>query len=112
MILLYVLAGLFIVAGLLHFISPTPFLKIMPRWVPFPTIANWLSGAIEVLAGVGLLFSATRSVSAWVLIALLIAVFPANWRHYQLTKGTKFEPITLLRLPLQLLLIYWVFKYT
>ena len=112
MIWLGLLALIFFTSGVLHFLKPTPFLKIMPRWVPFPKWANYLTGALEILFAVALLYTKTREAAAWGIIALLIAVFPANWRHYQLTKGTKFETMTLLRLPLQLFLIWWAFQYT
>lgn len=109
---LLVLSAIFIIAGFFHFIFPTPYLKIMPRWVPAPKWANWVSGGLEIAFGIAIFFPKSQSIAAWGIIVLLIAVYPANWRHYKLTKGTKMEIITLIRLPLQLLLIWWVFQYT
>lgn len=72
------------------------------------------SGVFEVIGGVGLLFSFTKDIAGWGLIALLIAVFPANinmfWKGFKKKGVSWFTLLTLLRLPIQLWLIYWVFK--
>ena len=68
----------FVSVGLLHFIDPDPFLKIMPTYVPWHLELVYLSGLFEILGGVGLLVPRARHFAAWGLIALLIAVYPAN----------------------------------
>lgn len=109
---LYVMAGLYIVAGILHFVSPRTYLAIMPPYIPNPKRMVDFSGALEILLGIGLLFPQTRTLSAWGLILLLIAIFPAN--IYMATSG-KFRkiPSWLLwaRLPLQGLLIWWAYSF-
>lgn len=107
------MAAFYLFAGISHFRVPKFFLHITPKWVPYPEKVNLLVGAIEILLGIGLLFSATRSYAAWGIIALLIAVFPANIYHYQMEKqkGKNTWP-TLIRLPIQALLIYWAFTFT
>lgn len=68
----------------------------------------------EILGGIGLLIADTRSIAAWCIIALLIAVFPANIYMLQ-TKGAGMKiPISFLwlRLPMQLVLIWWAYQYT
>ncbi len=84
----------------------------MPKWVPFPKVVNLLVGVIEILLGVAIYFEETRTLAAWGIIVLLIAVFPANIYHYQQArqKGRQIA-ITLIRLPLQLLLIYWAYTF-
>lgn len=64
--------------GVYHFIDPEFFLSIMPDYVPFHIEAVYISGFFEILLGGMLLFVKTRKIAAWGLIALLIAVFPAN----------------------------------
>ena len=102
------LAFFFIAAGANHFRTPEIYLGMMPLWLPAPTLMNTLSGAAEILGGVGLLIGFTRRAAGWGLIALLIAVFPANI-HVALQghmPGTHFSPTTLWwRLPFQPLLI-------
>ena len=106
------MAALYIMAGMTHLVKPKPFLKITPKWVPLPNIVNIAVGCIEILLGIGLLLSSFRSVAASGIILLLIAVFPANIYHFQLTvKKKKMMVITLLRLPLQVILIYWAYLF-
>jgi uncharacterized membrane protein len=73
-----VAAVFYIVAGSLHFIKPAPYLRIMPLYIPWHAAMVRISGAFEILGGLGLLVLATRRTAAWGLVAVLIAVFPAN----------------------------------
>ena len=68
----------FVAVGVLHFTNPDPFVSIMPRYLPWHLELVYLSGLFEVLGGLGLLVPPTRRFAAWGLIALLIAVYPAN----------------------------------
>ena len=108
-----ILAAIFyVVAGSLHFFRPEFYLKIMPPYIPFHSAMVYASGFFEVLGGVGLLIPRTRRAAAWGLVALLIAVFPANL--YMATNPVETGAATLSpivrwgRLPLQLPLIWWV----
>jgi uncharacterized membrane protein len=110
------LAVLFLVAGALHFVIPHPYLKIMPPWLPNPRLLVQISGAAEILGGLGLLVPSTRQAAAWGLIALLIAVLPAN--IYMASAHLQFPGIMgqswaqWARVPLQFPLIYWAWLYT
>jgi uncharacterized membrane protein len=77
-IAILVLALFFIAVGLLHFLNPRPFITIVPGWLPFPKTLVFVSGIFEILGGLGLLARSTRHWAGIGLIALLIAVFPAN----------------------------------
>jgi uncharacterized membrane protein len=109
-----ILAILFIVAGSLHFLVPQSYLKIMPPLLPARLALVQISGAAEILGGLGLLLPSTRQAAAWGLVALLIAVLPAN--IYMVIDHTRFASIPpwalWLRLPLQVPLIYWAWLYT
>jgi uncharacterized membrane protein len=111
-----VLAAFMILAGVMHFVSPRPFVKMVPPWLPAPLLLVHVSGAAEVLLGVGLLVPATVKVAAWGLIALFVAVFPANVHMAvnRVSLGRKPLPVWALwaRLPLQLVLIAWAWAYT
>jgi uncharacterized membrane protein len=72
------LAVFFIAAGANHFLNPEIYRGMMPPWLPVPPSIHLVAGAAEMLGGLGLLVPATRRWAAWGLIALLIAVFPAN----------------------------------
>lgn len=108
---LYLMSGLYVFAGIMHFIKPRMYIRIIPPFFPKPKLLNLLAGAFEVIFGIGLLFQETRSYAAVGIILLLIAVFPANIYMYQ--KGAKGIPkwILLLRLPLQFVLIAWAMIY-
>ncbi|MCB9664367.1 MAG: DoxX family protein [Alphaproteobacteria bacterium] len=71
-------AASFAAVGVLHFTHAHVFLLMMPPWLPWHLELVWLSGAFEILGAVGLLVPRTRRVAAWGLLALLVAVFPAN----------------------------------
>ncbi|MCW2973863.1 MAG: hypothetical protein JWN72_2136 [Thermoleophilia bacterium] len=72
------MAALFLGAGVMHFLRPRGFVRIVPEQLPRPELLVSLSGIAEVLGGVGLLVPPVRRVAGTGLIALLVAVFPAN----------------------------------
>ncbi len=111
---LYLLAAFFCFAGVMHFVNPSLFLKAVPSYLPEPMALVLISGFFEVLGAIGVLVPRTRKAAGIGLIALLIAVFPAN--IHMALHPQQFKEIPLyvlyLRLPLQLLLIYWVKRAT
>lgn len=113
---LLIFAVFFIIAGLNHFNVPEVYLKIIPPYLPFPEFLNYLSGAIEIVCGALLLFPATRRAGAAGIIALLIVLLPAHIYMIQLAPfnlgNLHVTPlIAWLRLPIQLMLIWWAYKY-
>ncbi|MBK7395816.1 MAG: DoxX family protein [Myxococcales bacterium] len=64
--------------GVMHFVSPAGFVKIVPPWLPAPLLLVYVSGVAEIAGGVGLLIPPLRRLAAWGLVALFVAVFPAN----------------------------------
>lgn len=111
---LYVMALLYIVAGINHFRTPKVYLKIIPPYFPNPKTLNLISGFLEIVLGSALCFPYCTKLAAWGIIALLIAVFPANIYMYQNEKASLNLPLWLrfIRLPLQIALIYWAYCYT
>ncbi len=108
-----VFAALFVLAGIGHFSATESFMKIMPPYLPYHRELVLLSGVFEIALGLLLLVPRTTRPAAWGLIALLIAVFPANVYMYQHREIFQIPPLTLfLRLPLQVLLIAWAWAYT
>ncbi len=109
----YILAIFMIVAGTMHFVNPNFFLKIMPPYLPLHKELVLVSGVCEVLLGVLLLIPKYSQRAAWGVMALLIAVFPANVYLYQNQDILPAPPIVhLLRLPLQGIFILWAFWHT
>ncbi|MEO0339641.1 MAG: MauE/DoxX family redox-associated membrane protein [Bacteroidota bacterium] len=106
------MAALYIFAGIMHFVNPKFFLSITPKWVPRPELVNIIVGVVEILLGIGLFFKATQEIAVYGVIALLIAVFPANIYHFQKAlKKKKMIIATAIRLPIQFLLIYWAVSF-
>ena len=109
----WIFGALFIVGGVGHFAATDVYLKIMPPYLPYHRELVLLSGVFETLLGILLLVPTTRRLAAWGLIALLIAVFPANVFMYQHPEKFGLPPmVLLLRLPLQAALILWAHAYT
>jgi uncharacterized membrane protein len=111
---LYLMACIYFVAGINHFLNPHSYMKIMPSWLPFSEELIFVSGAIEIVCALLLLPSFSRKLAAWSIIVLLIAIFPANIQmsinYYE--ENNPYFLFTLLRLPLQFLLIWWAYQYT
>ncbi len=105
-------ASLFLASGVGHFLATDAYLRIMPPYLPYPRELVWISGACEIAGGLGLLIPRTSRWAAWGLIALLIAVFPANLYMYQHAGQFRISALLLAaRLPLQALLIWWAWAY-
>ncbi len=108
----YVIRRMIILTGILHFIMPKMYLKIMPGYIPHHKAMVFWSGVLEILGGIGIMLPFSKTYSAWGLVLLLIVIFPANFDMFQkayMRKGvTLFTLGTLLRLPIQFWLIYWV----
>jgi uncharacterized membrane protein len=113
---LLLLALFFVAAGITHFTRTDDYLAIVPRWLPAPLAVVYASGACEILGGLGVLPPATRSLAGWGLVALLLAVYPANvqmaldaerWAAQGIAPSLLYG-----RLPLQFVLIAWAWWAT
>lgn len=104
------LAGLMIISGVLHFVVPDPYTRIVPKVLP----TDWreplvyLSGAAEVAGAVALLPRRSRLGAGWFVAVLLVALFPAN---VQMALDSP-NAFTILRLPLQAPLIWLAWRQT
>lgn len=108
------LSLLFVAAGINHFVSPSVYMKIMPDNLLWPLALVYVSGFFEVLGGVGVAIPRLRRAAGGGLIVLLVAVFPANVD--MVMNADQFPAIPfwalIARLPLQGLLIAWVWWAT
>jgi uncharacterized membrane protein len=109
---LWMLGLFFVVAGINHFRTPALYVAMMPPSLPQPAGLSAFAGACEILGGAAVLVRGTRRMAGWGLIALLIAVFPANV-HAALAgylEGPHLSSSILwLRLPAQGVLVAWVY---
>ena len=105
-----------VLAGAMHFRAPRAYEAMVPAWLPAHRTLVYVSGAFEVLGGLGVLVPATQSFAAWGLVALFVAVFPANVNMavHRLPLGGRAVPPWVLwaRLPLQGVFIAWAWALT
>jgi uncharacterized membrane protein len=110
------IAILFIGAGILHFLHPARYAGIVPYMLPHPLLLVYISGLAELAGGIGVLFPQTKVLAGRGLILLLIAIFPANVQMLVSARAANaphwFEAILWFRLPVQGLLIAWVWRAT
>ena len=111
---LFGLSVFFVYFGIDHFINPDFYLSIMPPAFPLHAEAVYISGFFEILGGICVLIPSLRKLAGCGLIALLIAVYPAN--IYMAITPEAFPEISIgllyFRLPLQFLFIYWAYSIT
>lgn len=99
----------FIMIGVSHFREPNKFVEIIPAFLPFPLMLVYISGAMEIVGGIAIIYPDTRMLAGRFIALFLIAVYPANlymWTHDIAFNGTRFDTQGhILRLVAQLLLI-------
>ena len=105
----WLLAVFFIAAGTNHFASPAVYEEIMPPYLPWPLALIYVSGVAEIGLGLLALIRRFRAVAGWGLIALLVAVFPANIHMALHGFHSAAGWMLWARLPIQFLLMAWVY---
>ena len=116
---LWLMGSLYVLAGFNHLVHPDFYIAIIPPALPNPEWLNLLSGLAEIVLGVYLFEPRTRVYAAWGVIALLVAVFPANlyaaaqnFGPPGMTPGAGNAALNTARLPLQLVFMAWAWWYT
>ncbi len=107
------LALIFITSGVLHFIKPHLYTKVLPPALPYPSALIIISGIAEITAGIGLCLFNSHRMAAWAIIGMLIAFLPIHIYMLTTNEASLGFPkwALLLRIPLQFVLIYWAFQY-
>lgn len=114
-IFLYAMAIMYMGLGIVHLVKPSLYLAVMPAWLPFKIFLIYASGVAEIVLGALLMPASTRILSARLIMAMLVVFFfvihvPQAIDYYQ--TGNKYFMITLIRLPIQFLLIAWAWVYS
>ena len=114
LITIYIMSLFYILVGFNHFQEPEWYLQIVPPLLPYKLELVYISGFFEVLFGILILFKKFRFIIGWSLIALLIAVYPANI-YLALTNGSAMNTTALIawgRLPFQFVFIYLAYWHS
>lgn len=75
---LYILCTFYVFGGINHFVNPDFYYKLIPDYLPWHITINIISGLAEIMLGIGMLFKQTRKISAYGIIAMLIAFIPSH----------------------------------
>ncbi|MCH8534498.1 MAG: DoxX family protein [Flavobacteriaceae bacterium] len=110
---LYLMGIMYFFAGIMHFIKPKAYMRVMPQFLPAHKTLVYLSGVAEIILGIGVLFPETRNLSILGIVAMLVVFFLV---HFNMLRGGKHAAgvplwILILRIPIQLLLIWWALVY-
>lgn len=110
---LYVMAAMYIFAGIMHFVKPKAYIRIMPGYLPNHKMLVYASGIAEILLGFGLCFPVTKNLSIYGIIVMLLVFLLV---HFYMLSGEKASAgipkwILILRIPLQFGLMYWAWWY-
>ena len=110
---LYTMAALYIIAGLMHFIKPKIYLRIMPNYLPNHTLLVYLSGVIEIALGVGICLPQFHNFALCVIIGMLLAFLLVHIYMLKNKKASEDIPkwFVVLRIPLQFILMYWAYSH-
>ena len=113
---IYVMSFMYVLIGIRHFTNPQYFLDIVPPQLPFKLFLVYLTGLIEIVGGVAILSPKTRKAGAYLLIFLLVSVFPANIYLYVSETPQSLLGISkmdaLIRMPFQIPLILLAFWHS
>lgn len=104
---------MYVFAGLMHFIKPKMYMRIMPKYLPRHKLLVYLSGLAEIILGIGLCFKATKALAIYGIILVLVIFLTV---HFYMLSGKKASAgipkwILILRIPLQFFLMYWAYFY-
>lgn len=110
---LYVMAAAYIVAGIMHFVKPKMYMRILPGYLPGHKFLVNFTGFLEIIVGVAICFAPSKSIAVYTIIAMLVFFLPVHF-HMLLGKNASMgvpKWILILRIPLQFALMYWAFLY-
>ncbi|MCP9201145.1 hypothetical protein MKO06_14600 [Gramella sp. GC03-9] len=110
---LYLMALMYIVAGVFHFLKPKMYMRIMPRYLPSHKLLVYLSGLAEIVLGIALCFPETKDLAIYGIILMLLVFLLVHFYMLSSEKAGAGVPkwILVARIPLQFLLIWWAWFY-
>ena len=109
----YLMSTMYGFTGIMHFIKPNVFVKVMPDFMPKPKLLVYLSGIAEIVMAVALLFSNLKN---WAIIGIVAMLTVFMIVHINMLRGGKHAAgapmwMLILRIPIQAVLVWWAFQY-
>lgn len=110
---LYLMAILYLLAGIFHFVKPKMYMRIMPSYLPNHKTLVYLSGMAEIILALGLLFRETKALAIYGIIVMLLIFLMVHFYMLSSKKAAAGFPrwALILRIPLQFVLIWWAWYY-
>ena len=110
---LYIMASIYIFGGIMHFIKPRMYMRVMPQYLPNHKALVFWSGIAEILLGIGLCIPVLKSISIYGIMAMLLVFLMVHFYMLSSEKAAAGIPkwILILRIPLQFGLMYWAWAY-
>lgn len=109
----YIMVFMYCLAGIFHFVKPKMYLKIMPSYMPNPKALVFWSGVAELVLSLGLLLNQTRLASIYGVVLMLIVFLPVH--VYMIKQDPQKIGVprwfSVVRLPIQFVLIWWALYY-
>ncbi|WP_149277602.1 DoxX family protein [Pareuzebyella sediminis] len=109
----YLMASIYVIAGLMHFIRPKLYMRILPGYLPGHKLLVILSGLVEIILGTALCFSGTKNAAIYGIIIMLTFFLPVHVHMLFDKKAAMGLPkwVLIARIPLQFILMYWAYLY-
>jgi uncharacterized membrane protein len=110
---LYIMASIYIFGGIMHFIKPRMYMRVMPQYLPNHKALVFWSGIAEILLGIGLCIPVLKSISIYGIMTMLLVFLMVHFYMLSSEKAAAGIPkwILILRIPLQFGLMYWAWAY-
>lgn len=110
---LYIMSSFYIIAGIMHFIKPKIYLRIMPHYLPKHKFLVYFSGVLEIVLGIAICISFLKNLALIAIIGLLFAFLTVHFYMLNNKKAASGLPkwLLVLRIPIQFVLMYWAYSY-
>lgn len=110
---LYLMAAAYIIAGVMHFVKPKMYMRILPGYLPGHKFLVNFTGLLEIIVGLALCFTQSKNMAVYSIIAMLVFFLPVHFHMLFGKNASMGVPnwVLILRIPLQFGLMYWAFSY-
>ena len=110
---LYLMALVYVGAGIMHFVRPKMYMRILPAYLPGHKFLVTISGIIEIVLGIALCFRITKDFAIYGIIAMLTSFLPVHFHMLFDERAAMNLPkwILIARIPVQFGLMFWAYSY-